>query len=462
MPPPDRDNDNIDDDDDDAIEDMMLNICMDDDDGIVRTPPPPPPVVQAIPPATEDVVVANIVPGAAAAAATAQPNNEEEPNDLYVSVDVLNGINTSNLPPHDLRLKVGAVVMLLRYIDLGNGQCNGCRLLVRRMQDQLLELETLTGPSKGKIVWLPRMVLRSTVPELISPIQRTQFPVRLAFAMTVNKSQGHTFKRVGIALTSPCFAHVQLYVAMSRAGDPAQVRIFVGPHPMQGRFTFPATVLTTRNVVHREVFTVRPDPPVVVYNIRKRAHQNVNAAVVIGPDGGDVVDGAGGNDRAPPRLLSLPQQLLLPHYPLDTAVLRVDGTRRIGNQTSVNYDRDALLMPPPITLPPRARRPRKKRRNDDEPETYLAPSSQAGTHKSTASKIRILSDVQIRPPRGSSPQPGSNKEPKPTVTPGKIIEDSDGGELSEAHLVQITKEQFFNPICPDLTDVELKMRKPRT
>jgi len=83
--------------------------------------------------------------------------------------------------------------------------------------------------------------------------------------MTVNKSQGQTVRRVGIALTSPCFVHGQLYVAMSRTGDPAQVRIFVGPHPMQGRFTFPTTVLTTRNVLHREVFTVRPDPPVVVY-----------------------------------------------------------------------------------------------------------------------------------------------------------------------------------------------------
>jgi len=237
---------------------------------------------------------------------------------------------------------------------------------------------------------------------------------------------------------------------------------------MQGRFTFPTTVLTTRNVVHREVFTVRPDPPVVVYNIHKRAHQNVNA-VVVGPDGGNVVDD-GGNDCGPPRLLSLPQ-LLLPL--LDNAVLRVDGTRRIGDRPSVIYDRDALLMPPPIALPPRAR-PRKKRRN--EPKTYLAPPSQAGKHKSS-SKIRILSDVQIRPPRGSPqselllrPLPSATprhpppeeqwleKEPKPTMTPEKI-EDSDG-EVSEAHLVQIAKEQFFNKInlkCLQIGVVNLKL-----
>ncbi|XP_057761126.1 uncharacterized protein LOC130981559 [Arachis stenosperma] len=44
--------------------------------------------------------------------------------------DVLNAINCSGLPPHELILKVGVPVMLLRNIDQFNGLCNGTRLQI--------------------------------------------------------------------------------------------------------------------------------------------------------------------------------------------------------------------------------------------------------------------------------------------------------------------------------------------
>jgi hypothetical protein len=37
--------------------------------------------------------------------------------------------------------------------------------------------------------------------------------------MTINKSQGGTFQRIGLELTSPVFSHGQLYVAFSRVHD---------------------------------------------------------------------------------------------------------------------------------------------------------------------------------------------------------------------------------------------------
>lgn len=65
-------------------------------------------------------------------------------------------------------------------------------------------------------VFIPRIPMRST--EFIVIFKRIQFPVRLAFAMTINKSQGQSLEVAGLQLTEPVFSHGQLYVACSRVG----------------------------------------------------------------------------------------------------------------------------------------------------------------------------------------------------------------------------------------------------
>lgn len=58
-------------------------------------------------------------------------------------------------------------------------------------------------------------------------LQRIQFSIRLAYAMTINKSQGQTFDRVGIYLLQPVFSHGQLYVAFSRAHTLGSVKVML-------------------------------------------------------------------------------------------------------------------------------------------------------------------------------------------------------------------------------------------
>jgi len=44
----------------------------------------------------------------------------------------------------------------------------------------------------------------------------TQYPIRLAFAVTIHKSQGKTFENVIIDVGRGTFAHGQMYVTLSR------------------------------------------------------------------------------------------------------------------------------------------------------------------------------------------------------------------------------------------------------
>ena len=77
--------------------------------------------------------------------------------------------------------------------------------------------------------------------------KRRQFPVRTAFAMTINKSQGQSLERVAVFLEETVFSHGQLYVASSRVGDPNNILYAIKP---PNNLPWNAT----RNVVYKEVF----------------------------------------------------------------------------------------------------------------------------------------------------------------------------------------------------------------
>ncbi len=173
----------------------------------------------------------------------------------YVTTEFMNSCTPSGLPPHDLALKKGAPLMLIRNIDPTNGYVNGARIVVSKVNNYSIQCVTVTGPYKGHEITLFRIDLISDERGLGFDLRRRQYPVRLCYAMTINKSQGQTIPRTALYLPKPVFGHGQLYVAFSRTGNPREFKCMITDiKNLQGRFPNRNGVYT-KNVVFYEVMS---------------------------------------------------------------------------------------------------------------------------------------------------------------------------------------------------------------
>jgi ATP-dependent exoDNAse (exonuclease V) alpha subunit len=173
----------------------------------------------------------------------AAERNLEKLNALPGEIIELDGVlsgefDRSSFPTEEtLRLKPGAQVMLVnndkygRWVNGTLGKVDGVAI---KKEDEEEETTVLVALQGGAVVEVTQNTWELFKYEYDRSTKRistrktgsfTQHPVRLAWAVTIHKSQGKTFDRVVIDIGRGAFAHGQVYVALSRCTNFAGITL---------------------------------------------------------------------------------------------------------------------------------------------------------------------------------------------------------------------------------------------
>ncbi|KAG4038793.1 hypothetical protein PC123_g25647 [Phytophthora cactorum] len=176
---------------------------------------------------------------------------EEDEEVNFFEQEVLHTVNINGIPPNKLTLKKGAPIMMMRNLNPDLGQCNGTRLRIVEIKPHVIHATIMTGERQGQHVLIPRIVFISDgeAREFPFRLRRKQFPVQPAFARTINKAQGQTVQNLGLYLSTPCFSHGQLYVALSRVTSRSKFKAMIEYPQLEEE-----DGVYTDNIVYRQIF----------------------------------------------------------------------------------------------------------------------------------------------------------------------------------------------------------------
>jgi hypothetical protein len=163
--------------------------------------------------------------------------------------DLLSMLHEPGVPPHQLSLKVGSIASIMRNLCIERGLVKNARvritaLLRNVVRVELLQTSNLSSTSDENVYLLPRINFDFKPRRANWTVQRRQFPLRLAYACTLNSCQGLTLDRAVLDLTRPVFAHGQLNTGLTRVRTKTDIRILRDPAEIE---------LPTPNVVYHNL-----------------------------------------------------------------------------------------------------------------------------------------------------------------------------------------------------------------
>lgn len=136
--------------------------------------------------------------------------DELKERELAIATAELKDFNEQCKAPERLELKVGARVMLLRNLDVAQGLANGSCGTIAHLTKCSIRVDFDNGVS--------RAIEREEFEYIragLTRIMREQFPIRLAYGITIHKSQGMTYDQLMVDF-GRIFDYGQAYVALSR------------------------------------------------------------------------------------------------------------------------------------------------------------------------------------------------------------------------------------------------------
>ena len=175
--------------------------------------------------------------------------------------EYLNSLELSGMAQHELSLKVGAVVILLKNFNIKAGHCNGTRYIIKTIGKYRLILQKLTcdEDDENKILSLPRIPMTSTQSNFPFTLKRTQFPIKLAFTVTFNRAQSQTVPGdCGMLLPKSVWTHGQIYVGFSRCGNPRNIHVWADQDEFED-FPTAEGKSYVANIVYKEVLTTEDE-----------------------------------------------------------------------------------------------------------------------------------------------------------------------------------------------------------
>ena len=181
--------------------------------------------------------------------------------------EVLAKYDHNGVPPHELHLKKGDIALVLVTMSKIDKITKNTRVLILKITQRTVRVQTLTEPQIS--FSFPRINFKFKLPYGNSfRLLRRQFPLRLAYAISINKSQGMEGDKIVIDGRVSPFMMGHTYVANSRVTSFKNIAILNTPEQI---LDLAPTIV---NVVYKELLTEHDtidNPEVFKYDISTRS-----------------------------------------------------------------------------------------------------------------------------------------------------------------------------------------------